>query len=213
MAKARSKTGAKAKAQRKMPISRRMVWITALVIVVMFSFGFVMSPLYDVICRAVGISGKPMRVETATTTVDATRTVTVEFTGNAMAGLPWEFRALTKKVTLHPGEVMTVSYYARNSADETITGQAAPSVTPPIAAEFFKKLECFCFTQQKLAPGEAREMPVRFYVDPAVPSEVHTITLSYGFFNADKAQAERLGGEAAASVDHGPHAGHTGSGS
>jgi cytochrome c oxidase assembly protein subunit 11 len=215
MAKSKSKGRAKPRGlkDRASPgamrpaISRRMIWLSALVIVVMFSFGFVMSPLYDAICRAVGVSGKPMRVEAPGTKIDETRLVSVEFTGNTIAGLPWEFRPLTKKLALHPGEVVTISYYARNPSDEVIVAQAAPSITPALASEHFKKIECFCFTQQKLAPGEAREMPVRFYVDPALPREVNTITLSYGFFNLDKAQAQRFGGEAMAAVDHSAHAG------
>jgi len=192
-----------------------MWWLTAIVIVIMFSFGFVMSPLYDVICRAVGISTKPVRADAAVvvTKVDETRTVTVEFTGNAISGLPWEFRPLTKKIEIHPGAVTTVSYFVRNPTTETMTGQAAPSITPPLAAGFFNKIECFCFTQQKLAPGEAREMPVRFYVDAALPRDIHTITLSYGFFNIDKTQAGRFGGDATAiPVDHGAHTGHARSG-
>src|SRR5437868_13836320 len=160
MAKTKSKGRAKSRGlkERAPPgagrpaISRRMIWLSALVIVVMFSFGFVMSPLYDAICRVVGVSGKPMRVEAPGTKIDETRLVTVEFTGNTIAGLPWEFRPLTKKLTLHPGEVTTVAYYVRNPTSETITGQAAPSVTPSLAAGFFNKIECFCFTQQKLAP-------------------------------------------------------------
>ncbi len=173
-----------------------MIWITAVVVVVMFSFGFISAPLYDRICRAFSVSSKPERVATAAGKVDMSRSVTVEFTGNAMAGLPWEFRPLTKKLSVHPGEVVTMTYYVRNPTSETITGQAVPSITPQVSAEFFKKIECFCFTQQKLGPGEGREMPVQFYVDSAVPPNVHTITLSYGFFNIDKAQANRFGGPA-----------------
>ncbi len=193
-----------------------MAWWMAAVIVVMFSFGFAMSPLYDAICRAVGASSKPLRadVDAPATVVDQSRTVTVEFTGNAIAGLPWEFRPLTKKVEMHPGEVVTVAYYVRNPFAEEMSGQAVPSITPPEAAGYFKKMECFCFTQQKLAPRESREMPVRFYVDAALPRDVHTITLSYGFFNLDKMQARRFGGEAAVvPTDHGSHTGHAVSGS
>jgi cytochrome c oxidase assembly protein subunit 11 len=202
----------------KTVISRRMAWLTALAIVVMFGFGFAMSPLYDLICRAVGVSSKPLRADGAPlpTKVDETRTVIVEFTGNAMAGLPWEFRPLTKKVAVHPGAVTAVAYYVRNPTSEAITAQAVPSLAPMISAEYFKKIECFCFTQQTLAPGEARAMPVRFYVDPALPSDVRTITLSYGFFNLDKTQAVRYGGEAAeeaTSADRRLHAGHAASGS
>lgn len=168
-----------------------------MVAVVMFGFGFALAPFYDAICRALGIGGKtaPGAADSAVTKIDTSRTVIVEFTGNAMAGLPWEFRPLTKKIGVHPGELTMVAYHVRNPAPEAVTGQAIPSVTPAAAAGYFKKIECFCFTQQSLAPGEAREMPVRFFVDPALPPEVHTITLSYGFFNTDPVLAKRYGGE------------------
>jgi len=184
-----------------------MIWITAVVIVAMFSFGFAMSPLYDTLCRALGVGGRTERADGAPlpTTVDMSRKVTVEFTGNSMAGLPWEFRPTVKKLEVHPGEVRTVTYYVRNLTGETITGQAAPSVTPGISGAYFKKIECFCFTQQKLAAGETREMPVRFYVDAALPREVKTITLSYGFFNIDKEQAKHFGAESSVDQDHSTH--------
>jgi cytochrome c oxidase assembly protein subunit 11 len=187
--------------------NRRTIGWSLLVIVLMFGFGFAMSPLYDVVCRALGIGGKTGRIDepAAVVAVDTSRKVTVEFTGNAMAGLPWEFQPLTKKLELHPGETVTVAYLVRNPTGEKITGQAVPSVTPPLAAAHFNKIECFCFTLQTLAPGETREMPVRFVVDPKLPPEVRTITLSYGFFNTDKAQAKRFGGEAV-SADHHRHA-------
>lgn len=212
MAKARSKVGSRVRPKVRAPISRRMVWITAVVIVVMFSFGFIMSPLYDALCRVMGTSAKPVRADTEVMAakVDETRTVTVEFTGNTIAGLPWEFRPLTKKIVVHPGAMTTVTYYARNPSSETVVGQAAPSVTPMLASDHFKKIECFCFTQQKLLPGEAREMPVKFYVDSALPRNVHTITLSYGFFNIDKTQAARFGGTDGPMPvhDHSEHGGH-----
>ena len=130
----------------------------------------------------------------ADTRVDTSRRVTVEFTGNVTHGLPWEFRPMTAKLDVHPGQTVIVNYYVRNNTDETITGQAVPSVAPGRAAAYFKKIECFCFSNQKLNPGEAREMPVRFVVMPGLAPEVQTITLSYAFFNTDKAQAKRFGG-------------------
>jgi cytochrome c oxidase assembly protein subunit 11 len=184
---------------------RTLAW-SLLVIAVMFGFGFALAPFYDAICRTLGIGGKTDRIETAASvaTVDTSRKVTVEFTGNAMAGLPWEFRPLTKKLEVHPGETTTVKYVVRNPTAEQMVGQAVPSVTPGTVGAHFKKIECFCFTQQPLAPGETREMPVQFVVDPALPREIHTITLSYGFFNTDKAQAKRFGG-AAMDADHHAH--------
>jgi cytochrome c oxidase assembly protein subunit 11 len=188
--------------------NRRILRRSALVVVIMFSFGFAVAPFYDAICRALGIGGKTGTVEaTAVTTADKSRKVTVEFTGHAMAGLPWEFRPMVKKIDVHPGEPTTVSYYVRNPTAEKMVGQAAPSVTPIAGAAHFNKIECFCFTQQPLEPGESREMPVRFVVDKALPPEVRTLTLSYGFFNTNKAQAKRFGGDAVSATPHTAHGG------
>lgn len=192
--------------------NRRVLRRAAVVVLVMFALGFAMAPFYDAICRALGVGGKTGRVdENAAVTVDMTRTVTVEFTGHAMAGLPWEFRPLVKKIQVHPGEVKTVSYYVRNPTAERMVGQAVPSVTPGTSAAHFNKIECFCFSQQPLGPNEAREMPVRFVVDTKLPRDVHTVTLSYGFFNTDKVQAGRYGGEAVTVQDHHQHGAHSGS--
>jgi cytochrome c oxidase assembly protein subunit 11 len=131
----------------------------------MFVFGYALVPLYDVLCDATGLNGKTGRVEAvATGKVDATRWVTVEFTGNSMSGLPWEFGPQKKTVRVHPGEVTVAYYEARNTANETITGQAVPSVAPGTAAAHFKKIECFCFSQQQLEAGEQKLMPIRFVV-------------------------------------------------
>ena len=176
--------------------NRRLVQKLAVVALAMFGFGFAMVPLYDIFCDITGINGKTGQVDAQTAAagkVDKSRTVTVEFTGHASSGLPWEFRSLQKKIDVHPGQVVVVKYYARNVSDEAVIGQAIPSVTPGQAAEHFKKIECFCFTQQKLAPGEVKEMPVQFVINPELPREVRTITLSYAFFNADKASAKKYG--------------------
>lgn len=172
----------------------------------MFGFGYALTPLYDLFCEVAGINGKVGRAEgyaVAAPGVVQTRVVTVEFTGHAATGLPWEFRPATRKLEVRPGETVTTSYYARNTANEAITGQAIPSVAPGRAAPYFKKIECFCFTEQRLGPGEARDMPVTFIVAPDLAPEVHTITLSYAFFNADKTSARRYGGDAPP-ADHSP---------
>jgi cytochrome c oxidase assembly protein subunit 11 len=169
--------------------------------VAMFGFGYLLAPMYDVLCQVTGLNGKTGRIEASVAAagrVDGSRVVTVEFTGSTQNGLPWEFRPETKKLELHPGETAEVKYFARNLSPEPITGQAIPSVTPGESASHFKKIECFCFTQQTLKPGEAREMPVRFYVDADLDRDVKTITLSYAFFNADTASAKKYGGTALA---------------
>lgn len=189
--------------------NRRLALKLAVVAVAMFGFGYALSPMYDLMCQAFGLNGKTGRIEAqaAAQPVDMNRTVTVEFTGLATSGLPWEFKPLVKKLEVHPGETMEVKYLAHNLAQEEITGQAIPSVAPGVSAAHFKKIECFCFTQQTLKPGETREMPVRFVVDAGLDKDVQTITLSYSFFNTNKLSAQKYGGEALAQGgDHAQHA-------
>jgi cytochrome c oxidase assembly protein subunit 11 len=193
--------------------NRRTVTKAAIVALAMFGFGFALVPLYDVFCDITGLGGRTGRVEaSAVGKVDTSRKVTVEFTGNAASGLPWEFRPLIKRLEVHPGEVVEVKYYVRNTASEALVGQAVPSVAPGRAAADFNKVECFCFTQQRLEPGESREMPVRFVVSTTLLDDVRTITLSYAFFNADKMSAAKYGGTAAPAHAHeaGSHS-HAGS--
>ncbi len=177
----------------------------------MFAFGYALVPLYDVICQVTGLNGKTGRAEATTRTIpDTERWVTVEFTGQVMNGLPWQFHPLQKTVRVHPGETAVAYYEARNIADEAITGQAVPSLAPNKAATHFRKIECFCFSKQELKPGETRRMPVRFVVATELPKDVHTVTLSYAFFNVDRASAKRYGGAPAEQAVH-DHAGHAGS--
>ncbi len=164
------------------------------VAILMFGFGYALIPLYEVICDITGLNGKTQKGEVqavASLKVDKTRTITVEFTGHASSDLPWEFRPEKIEMKVHPGEVLIANYIARNLASESITGRATPSVAPSKAAKHFKKLECFCFTEQTLAAGETKKMPVRFYVDPKVPKEVSRVTLSYAFYNRHKASANK----------------------
>src|SRR3990172_78415 len=142
--------------------NRRLAMKLAGVTLAMFAFGYALSPMYDVMCRALGLNGKTGRTDAQTVAaqpVDMSRTVTVEFTGLATSGLPWEFKPMVKKIEVHPGKMTEVNYLVRNLAQEEITGQAIPSVAPGISAAHFNKIECFCFTQQTLKPGETREMP------------------------------------------------------
>jgi cytochrome c oxidase assembly protein subunit 11 len=154
------------------------------VVVVMFGFGFALVPFYDQICKATGIRDIGRPDEVANTQVDATRSVRLELDANT-SKLPWRFRPLTPVVSVHPGEVTQVVYEVENLSEHTVTGQAVPSYGPPLAGEYFRKLECFCFTRQALAPHEKRTMPVLFVVDPKLPQDVATITLSYTFFEVE----------------------------
>jgi len=179
----------------------------------MFAFGYALVPLYDVICEVTGLNGKTGRAE-ATMSVKPVedRWVTVQFTGTTMRGLPWEFRPAQATMRVHPGEVSVALYEARNTASETITGQAVPSVAPNKVATYFKKIECFCFSKQTLKAGESKKMPVRFVVSPDLPKDVTTVTLAYSFFNVDRQSARKFGGNTAdtaeaPSHDHHAHGG------
>lgn len=158
-------------------------------VVVMFAFAFAMVPLYDVFCDLTGLNGKTGRVAVdvaAQSAVDLNRLVTVEFTTTVSPGLPWSFEAEVFKVQVHPGVVEGVTFVVHNRVNEAVTGRAVPSLAPGVAAQYFKKTECFCFIEQTLQAGERVEMPVRFIVDPKLPDSVQTVTLSYTFFKSKK---------------------------
>jgi cytochrome c oxidase assembly protein subunit 11 len=152
----------------------------------MFGFGFALVPIYDVFCEITGLNGKTAGRSTydaATVEVQEERLVTVQFTANNNAGMSWEFYPMVNQVQVHPGELTTVKFYARNPTGKTMIGQAVPSVVPFVAADYLHKTECFCFTQQTLAGGETIEMPLLFYIDQAIPADVHKLTLSYTLFD------------------------------
>ncbi|MDW8469465.1 MAG: cytochrome c oxidase assembly protein [Burkholderiales bacterium] len=163
--------------------NRRLLVRLAVVAVAMFGFGFALVPFYRAICEALGIDYfvKPDAAGPVNTQVDVSRTVTIELDANAH-NLPWRFRPLVNHVSVHPGALVTVEYEIANVRDRPVTGQAVPSFAPRIAGQHFKKLDCFCFTQQTLAAGETRRMPVTFVVDPQLPADIRSIALSYTFF-------------------------------
>jgi cytochrome c oxidase assembly protein subunit 11 len=170
----------------------------------MFGFGFALVPLYDVFCDITGLNGKTGRIEleeALSQTVDEDRLVTVEFLGVVHSELPWEFRPMVRRIKVHPGEVTEVNYYAMNKTDNIVAGQAIPSLAPGLAAKYFNKTECFCFTRQSLGPGEAKEMPLRFVVDPALPEDVRTVSLSYTFFQAEAVAADKENANGSGSLD------------
>jgi cytochrome c oxidase assembly protein subunit 11 len=142
----------------------------------MFGFGFALVPLYEKICEVTGINNV-IRADTlaGNTQVDTN------------SRLPWTFRPLQKRLNVHPGELAQVEYEITNETDRPVKGQAVPSYAPQVAGRYFKKLECFCFTQQVLQPGETRRLPVVFVVGNELPESVHTITLSYTFFMVEGA--------------------------
>ena len=167
----------------------RMLGKLTVIIVGMFGFGYAMVPLYKAICEATGINVLALAereipgqkaVLPANTQVDLSRTITVEFDANSRG--PWDFKPAQRSLEVHPGQLTTVMYQFQNVQSRTMSAQAIPSYAPHQASAHFNKLECFCFNQYTLAPGEKKEWPVAFVIDPKLPKDVKTITLSYTFF-------------------------------
>ena len=164
--------------------NRVLVAKLGVVVVAMFGFGYLLVPFYEKICQVTGLRDIDRADAVVNTQVDKSRTVKIEFDTN-LRNLPWDFRALQLAENVHPGEVTQAMFQVVNLTDRTITGQAIPSYGPQQAALYFKKLDCFCFAKQTLQPGERRAMPVVFVVDPSLPKDVGTITLSYTFFEVE----------------------------
>ena len=167
--------------------NRRMLGKLAVVALLMFGFGYALVPIYKAVCTALGINVLSLSElqsgagpEPSNGQVDLGRTITVEFDANARG--PWDFKPAQATVDVHPGEVTTVMYEFRNRQNRTMVAQAFPSYAPSVAMAHFKKLECFCFTEHVLKPGESKQWPVVFVVDRKLPKDVRTITLSYTFF-------------------------------
>jgi cytochrome c oxidase assembly protein subunit 11 len=150
----------------------------------MFGFGFALVPLYDVICDITGLNGRTADGPAASADypVDESRAVTVEFVALENGYSAWEFRPAVTRMSVVPGKLYQTTFFARNLQAEPKVAQAVPSVAPGRAARHFNKTECFCFTRQVFEPGEGRDMPLVFVLDPKLPPDVATVTLSYTFF-------------------------------
>lgn len=167
--------------------SRAHAWVAGKMLALalaMFGFGYLMVPLYDIICEVTGLNGKTGgRVAMADMTLVAEdREVTVEFVAIVNAGGAWSFRPVENKMQVRPGQLYNTTFYAENLGGLPAVGQASPSVSPFVAAKYFNKTECFCFTRQEFAAKEGREMPLTFMIDPDLPPNVDRVTLSYTFF-------------------------------
>lgn len=164
--------------------NRKMFGKLIVIAVMMFGFGYLLIPVYKHICEVLGINVITQKDGTVeldqNTQVDKSRSITIELDSNAHG--PLRFRPTQSSITVHPGELTTVVYEVVNTQKHTVNAQAIPSYAPHSVTPHFKKMECFCFKQQTLKPNEARQMPVVFFLDPALPKEVKTITLSYTFF-------------------------------
>jgi len=165
-----------------------MVGKLAVIVLAMFAFGYALVPLYQAICEMTGINilalgeqvimGK--KAPPVNSQVDTSRSITVEFDANSRG--PWEFRPAQRSMVVHPGEMTTVVYEFQNVQNRRMSAQAIPSYAPMQASAHFNKLECFCFSQYTLEPGEKKSWPVVFVIDPKLSKDVTTITLSYTFF-------------------------------
>ena len=157
------------------------------IVLAMFAFGFLLVPIYNRLCKSLGINGKTnpeaIAYDATHAKISKNREVVVEFVATNNKGIPWAFYPNVHKLKVHPGELARLSFYAENTTNHRMTVQAIPSVTPGIAAKYLKKTECFCFTQQTLGAHEAMDMPLLFHLDTDLPANVKTITLAYALFD------------------------------
>jgi len=165
--------------------NKRLVVRLSLLAATASFLGVALIPFYDWVCQVSGLNGKTggaVASKDVPAQQDTTRWVTVEFMGNVMPGMVWDFYAKQNKIKVHPGEIVTVGYIVKNPTNRVLSGQAVPSVSPGVSAKYFKKIDCFCFKQQQLQAGETRDMPLIFFVSPDLPQDIRTITLSYAFY-------------------------------
>lgn len=154
-------------------------------IVAMAAFAFALVPLYNVFCDVTGLNGKiDLAVVAAIPQgMDVSRQITVEFVVTQNQQMPWEFKPKHTSLVVHPGQLVATAYYAKNPTSRTMQAQAIPSISPSKVSKYFKKVECFCFTNQRLGPGETAYLGLRFYLDPDFPKDVQRVTLAYTIFD------------------------------
>lgn len=179
-----------------MGANKRVVLISSAVVVGMLGLGFASKPLYDTFCRVTGYGGTTQVAEVASDTI-VDRDIVVRFDSNISADLKWSFKPVENTMTVKLGQNALAFYTAKNISDKPLVGTASYNVAPIKAAPFFSKLECFCFTEQRLEPGEEVKMPVLFFVDSEMANntrfdDIKTITLSYTFYNVEAPTAAAL---------------------
>lgn len=158
---------------------------------VMFAFCFAMVPLYNVLCKRIGmntsVAGSQLITQAAAEEIskhaDLSREITVQFTTTNHKGMPWEFSPNMKSVIVHPGKTTRVTFHAKNPTPKDMVSQAIPSMTPPEAVAHFHKIQCFCFDKQPLKAGETQDMSMVFQIDKDIPKDIHVITLAYTLFD------------------------------
>jgi cytochrome c oxidase assembly protein subunit 11 len=179
--------------------NRKVFIIGGIAAVLMFGFCFAMVPLYNLICKRVGINTSiagndlvtPAAAAAMSKTTDLSREVTVQFVATNHMGMPWDFYPRVKSVRVHPGEQTKVLFYAKNLTDKAMIGQMIPSLTPPQSITHFHKVECFCFEQQPLKGRESKDMALVFQIDNDLPKDIHVITLSYTLFDATPKETKK----------------------
>ncbi|MBS0219521.1 MAG: cytochrome c oxidase assembly protein [Proteobacteria bacterium] len=188
----------------KKPVDRnaRLAWTMVLLVGGMLGLAYAAVPLYQAFCRATGFAGTPLVAQSDDHPVIA-RTMVVRFDSNTDSNLPWKFEPEQREVKVHLGEQKLVFFRATNISQEPIVGTATYNITPESSAKWFNKLQCFCFTEQLLKPGQTVDMPVLFFVDPDMDKDrryddVHTVTLSYTFYESKTERAKTLLGSLAA---------------
>jgi cytochrome c oxidase assembly protein subunit 11 len=168
---------------RHTELSLKLVAIT----IAMFAFGFALVPIYSVFCDLTGFGGRTASAaETVVAMPDMDRSVRLEFIASVSRKAPFEFRPTLASMEVTPGQLYEAEYFAKNLAGSAVVAQAVPSVAPGLAAEYLKKIECFCFTEQAFGPGEGRNLGVTFMIDPGLPKHIDTLTLSYALFALEK---------------------------
>jgi cytochrome c oxidase assembly protein subunit 11 len=179
--------GALKRAHRSLALKLGIVTLGA------FGFGFALVPLYDVLCSVTGYGDRKelVRQSELPTAVDEKRTVTVEFVANLPTVGSWQFQPEVRSMQVHPGRLYEAKFLASNMTGQATWAQAVPDIAPSKATAFFRKTECFCFTPQQFAVGEQKNMPVRFFIDPALPKYVDRITLAYTFYDTQAPVARR----------------------
>ena len=172
--------------------NRRLTRSLLIMTAASFAFGWALVPLYDVFCKVAGIGNAEAKEGAATGVherVDPNRTVTIEFIADPATVGSFEFKPEIPSMKVHPGKLYDTEFFAKNLTGGRSVAQAVPSISPSVAAQYFHKTQCFCFSPQHFAVGEGRDMPVRFIVDPALPDNVDKITLAYTFYDRTEAQA------------------------
>jgi cytochrome c oxidase assembly protein subunit 11 len=166
--------------------NRKLTWQLSLFAAGSLAFGFALVPLYNVLCEVTGY-GDRSKLQQAASVVEApdeTRTVTIEMISSVPTFGNWEFRPERSQLEVHPGRLYVAKFYARNLREQAVTAQAVPSIAPLQATQYFRKTECFCFTPQQFAGQQARELTVRFIVDPKLPPNIDRLTLGYAIYDS-----------------------------